>query len=76
MILISSSIPETVILNFSASFLQQHGSSAAAEMEVERLKQECKRALQMVKQWKQMYDNLHEFCVNELLNGDKVEDNK
>ncbi|KAJ4701739.1 protein ROOT INITIATION DEFECTIVE 3-like [Melia azedarach] len=56
--------------------LQQHGSSAAAEMEVERLKQECKRALQMVKQWKQMYDNLHEFCVNELLNGDKVEDNK
>ncbi|GAV72613.1 WD40 domain-containing protein [Cephalotus follicularis] len=52
--------------------LQQQGSSAAAEMEIERLKLEYKRSMQMAQQWKKMYDNLHEFCVNELLEVDQV----
>ncbi|XP_044512249.1 protein ROOT INITIATION DEFECTIVE 3 [Mangifera indica] len=51
---------------------QRQGSSAAAEMEVERLKHECGRSMQMVQQWKKMYDNLHEFCINELLDVDQV----
>ncbi|KAF5747040.1 protein ROOT INITIATION DEFECTIVE 3 [Tripterygium wilfordii] len=50
---------------------QQQGS-ATTEMEVERLKQDCKRAMQMVEQWKKMYDSLHGFCINELLDEDQV----
>ncbi|XP_004291097.1 PREDICTED: WD repeat-containing protein 18-like [Fragaria vesca subsp. vesca] len=50
--------------------LQQQGS-ASAEMEIERLKHENKRCQQMIQQWKKMYDNLHQFCVNELVDGDK-----
>ncbi|OMO74731.1 hypothetical protein COLO4_26530 [Corchorus olitorius] len=53
--------------------LQQRGSSAAAEMEVERLKLDCKRSMQMVHQWKKIYGNLQEFCVNELLDGEQME---
>lgn len=49
---------------------QQQGS-AASEMEAERLKLNCKRSMQMVQQWKKMYENLHQFCVNELLEGDQ-----
>ncbi|CAK9177021.1 unnamed protein product [Ilex paraguariensis] len=52
--------------------LQQQGSSAASEMETERLKLDCKRCMQMVQQWKKMYENLHQFCVNELLDGDQA----
>ncbi|PIN16451.1 WD40 repeat protein [Handroanthus impetiginosus] len=49
--------------------LQQQGSSAAAEVDVERLKNEQLRSVQMIQQWKKMYENLHQFCVTELLNG-------
>lgn len=49
---------------------QQQGS-AASEMEAERLKLNCKKSMQMVQQWKKMYENLHQFCVNELLEGDQ-----
>lgn len=52
--------------------LQQKGSSGAAEMEMERLKMDCKRYAQMVHQWKKMYENLNQFCVNELLDGDQA----
>ncbi|KAJ8763273.1 hypothetical protein K2173_026174 [Erythroxylum novogranatense] len=52
--------------------LQQQGSSAAAEMEVERLKVDNARSMQMLRRWKKMFDNLHEFCVDEMLNGDNV----
>lgn len=51
--------------------LQQQGSAAAAEMEVERLKLDCMQYMQMLQKWKKMYDNLHELCVNEILEGDK-----
>ncbi|XP_021762608.1 protein ROOT INITIATION DEFECTIVE 3-like isoform X2 [Chenopodium quinoa] len=55
------------VMNNQIKEFQQQGSTTAAEMEVERLKLECKRATQMVQQWKSMYDNLHQFCVNELV---------
>ncbi|KAH7523637.1 protein ROOT INITIATION DEFECTIVE 3 [Ziziphus jujuba] len=59
------------VINNQIKELQQQGS-AAAEMERERLKLDCKRFMQMVQQWKTMYENLHEFCVNELLEGDQA----
>ncbi|TXG60874.1 hypothetical protein EZV62_012237 [Acer yangbiense] len=65
--------PEISIhLYFVVFSLQQQGSSAANEMEVERLKLENRKAMHMVQQWKKMYGNLHEFCVTELLKGDGV----
>ncbi|GFP91721.1 protein root initiation defective 3 [Phtheirospermum japonicum] len=53
--------------------LQQQGSSAAAEVDMETLKSEHQRSVQMVQQWKKMYENLHEFCVTELLDGSHTE---
>ncbi|GJV38530.1 protein root initiation defective 3 [Tanacetum coccineum] len=57
-------------MNKQISELQQRGSSGASEMEVERLKLDNKRSMQMVQQWKKMYENLHQFAVGELLNGE------
>lgn len=59
-------------MNGQIEELQQQGSSAAAGMEVERLKLECRRSMQMVQQWQKMYENLHQFCVDELLDGDQA----
>lgn len=56
--------------------LQRQSSSYAAEMELERLKVDCKRSMQMVERWKQMYENLHQFCVDELLDIDQAEPTK
>ncbi|KAL0291832.1 UNVERIFIED_CONTAM: protein ROOT INITIATION defective [Sesamum radiatum] len=53
--------------------LQQQGSSAAAEVDVERLKSEQLRSVQMIQQWKKMYENLHQFCVSELVEGSHSE---
>ncbi|XP_009359755.1 LOW QUALITY PROTEIN: protein ROOT INITIATION DEFECTIVE 3 [Pyrus x bretschneideri] len=58
------------VMNRQIKELQQQGS-ASAEMEIERLKRENERATQMAQQWRKMYDNLHRFCVNELLDGDQ-----
>ncbi|GKV10243.1 hypothetical protein SLEP1_g21636 [Rubroshorea leprosula] len=71
-----SSTPEpfyysSQLINDHIKELQQQGS-AAAEIDVERLKLDCKRSMQMLQQWKKMYDNLHEFCVDELLDGHQV----
>lgn len=63
------------LMNKQINELQQHGSSGASEMELERLKQDNKRSMQMVQQWKQMYQNLHQYCVGELLNGEGDEAN-
>lgn len=54
------------------SYIQQQGSSAAAGMEVERLKLEYRRSMQTVQQWQKMYENLHQFCLDELLDGDQA----
>ncbi|XP_022768748.1 protein ROOT INITIATION DEFECTIVE 3 isoform X2 [Durio zibethinus] len=61
------------LINDHVKELQQQSSSAAAEMEVKRLKLDCKRSMQMVQQLKNVYDNLQEFCVNELLDGEQME---
>ncbi|KAH6824676.1 Transducin/WD40 repeat-like superfamily protein [Perilla frutescens var. hirtella] len=47
--------------------LQQQGSTAAAEVDVGRLKNEQLRSLQMIQHWETMYENLHQFCVDEIL---------
>ncbi|KAK1267987.1 hypothetical protein QJS04_geneDACA013874 [Acorus gramineus] len=52
--------------------LQKQGSSGAVEMELERQRLDCKRSLQMLQQWKNMYEDLHRVCVNELLNDDQT----
>ncbi|XP_038978467.1 protein ROOT INITIATION DEFECTIVE 3-like [Phoenix dactylifera] len=54
--------------------LQQQSSSGAAEMESERLRLECKRSIQMAQQWKKLYQELQNLCVNELLNGVQMDD--
>ncbi|KAF7816232.1 protein ROOT INITIATION DEFECTIVE 3 [Senna tora] len=66
-----SYISSQVISNQIKEF-QHRGSAAAAEMETERLRDDCKRSMQMVNQWKKMYENLHQFCVNEFLDGDQA----
>lgn len=47
----------------------QQGSAAASEMEVEKLKHDYQRSMQMANQWKSMYENMHQFCVEEMLDG-------
>ncbi|MED6158808.1 hypothetical protein PIB30_036221 [Stylosanthes scabra] len=49
--------------------LQRHGSAAASELEMGKLKDDYQKSMQMVNQWKKMYENLHQFCVKELLDG-------
>lgn len=61
-----------MVVNFTIFGLQQQGSTTAAEMEVERLKLECMTAKQMVQQWKNMYDHLHQFCVDELVDDSQA----
>ncbi|KAK4722754.1 hypothetical protein R3W88_012987 [Solanum pinnatisectum] len=52
--------------------LQRQGSSAAAEMEIERLKLDRSRSMQMIQQWETKFQSLHQFCVTELLDGEKA----
>ncbi|KAI3841707.1 hypothetical protein MKX03_006851 [Papaver bracteatum] len=56
--------------------LQQEGSTAASQLELDRLRMECKRSLQMAEQWKRMHGDLHQYCADELVDcgrngGDK-----
>ncbi|XP_057974115.1 protein ROOT INITIATION DEFECTIVE 3 [Malania oleifera] len=60
------------MMNNQMKELQQLGSAAAVEVENERLQFDCRKSMQMVEQWKRMYENLHEFCVNELLDGNQT----
>jgi pre-rRNA-processing protein IPI3 len=60
------------VINNQIKELQQQGSSAAAEMEMERLKLDCRKFTRMVQQWKKMYENLHQICVSELLDGNQA----
>ncbi|XP_042018765.1 protein ROOT INITIATION DEFECTIVE 3-like [Salvia splendens] len=53
--------------------LQQKGSTAAAEVDMERLKNDQLRSVQMIQHWKTMYDDLHQFCVDELLEDVRTE---
>ncbi|CAM8918992.1 unnamed protein product [Rhodiola kirilowii] len=55
-----------------ADKLQRQDSSAAASMELEKMKQDYDRSQQMIQQWKKMYENLHQFVVDEILAEDQV----
>ncbi|XVE94912.1 hypothetical protein REPUB_Repub02eG0050600 [Reevesia pubescens] len=67
-----SSYLSSQLINDHIREIQQQGSSAAAEIEVKRLKLDCKRSKQMFQQLKNVYDNFQEFCVNELLDGEQM----
>ncbi|KAJ6320915.1 hypothetical protein OIU78_016163 [Salix suchowensis] len=69
---LDASCTSSQVISSQIKELQQQGSAAAAEMEVEKLKLDSTQAMQMLQRWKKMYDNLHEFCVDELLEGDHV----
>ncbi|KAI5403542.1 hypothetical protein KIW84_050922 [Lathyrus oleraceus] len=47
--------------------LQNQGSAASSEMEIEKLKSDYPKSVQMVTQWKKMYESLHQFRVKELV---------
>lgn len=53
--------------------LQQNGSSGAVQMELERLRVERKRSIQMAQQWKKLYNDIQTTFVNELLSGVNVD---
>ncbi|KAL7117048.1 hypothetical protein ACP275_03G046500 [Erythranthe tilingii] len=53
--------------------LQQKGSSAAAEVDLERLKSEQQSSVQMIQKLKKINENLHEFCVTKLLDANRAE---
>ncbi|CAI0558692.1 unnamed protein product [Linum tenue] len=50
---------------------EQNDSSVVAKIEVEKLKHDCAEYKQMLDKWKRRYDALHEFCMDELLAGDR-----
>ncbi|XP_020211750.1 protein ROOT INITIATION DEFECTIVE 3 [Cajanus cajan] len=62
----ASYLSSHVITNYIKE-LQHQGSAATSEMEMEKLKHDYQRSMQMANQWKKMYENLHQFCVKELL---------
>lgn len=64
------------LINDHIKQLQQQGSSAVAEMEAKRLKVDCQRSKEMFQQLRKVYDNLQEFCVNELLDEQTMEGSK
>ena len=51
---------------------QHQGSAAASEMEMEKLKHDYQKSVQMANQLKKMNENLHQFCVKELLDGSQA----
>ncbi|XP_073003075.1 protein ROOT INITIATION DEFECTIVE 3-like [Typha latifolia] len=48
--------------------LQEQSSSGAAELELERLRRECERSMQMAQQWKKCYQDLQKLYSDEILN--------
>ncbi|KAI9118110.1 hypothetical protein K1719_010442 [Acacia pycnantha] len=56
-----------VIFNQIKEF--QNRGSSASEMELERLKADCKRSDQMVDRFKKMYEDLQEFYEDDFLKG-------
>jgi pre-rRNA-processing protein IPI3 len=54
--------------------LEQRGSTAAMQMELERLRSELRRALNNGQQWQQLHQELYCFCVDELMGGNKERD--
>lgn len=67
-----------IVINISAVVFkfQQQTSEGAAQLEVEKLKSECRKAVAVSHKWKQMNDNLFQFCTEELLEGKTVQTKK
>ncbi|CAI0465162.1 unnamed protein product [Linum tenue] len=59
------------LINDQLKELQQKGSSTAAEMGVAKLKHDLAESRQMTKRLKKTHDLLHEFCIDELLEGNR-----
>ncbi|KAL9673157.1 hypothetical protein QQ045_029410 [Rhodiola kirilowii] len=55
-----------------ADELQRQSSSVAASMELEIMKRDYDRSQQMIQQYKKLYENLHQFVVDEILAEDQV----
>ncbi|CAI0465165.1 unnamed protein product [Linum tenue] len=53
------------------AIITQKGSSTAAEMGVAKLKHDLAESRQMTKRLKKTHDLLHEFCIDELLEGNR-----
>ncbi|KAK4786531.1 hypothetical protein SAY86_010364 [Trapa natans] len=50
--------------------LEQLGTATAKEVKLERLKIDLEKSMEYNIKWKQMYGNLQEFCINEILDMD------
>ncbi|MCO5552655.1 hypothetical protein L7F22_006171 [Adiantum nelumboides] len=50
---------------------EQQGSTAAMQLELERLRSDRRRALIMIQQWQQVHQDLYYFCVEELMGGSR-----
>ncbi|KAH6556527.1 hypothetical protein KP509_1Z173300 [Ceratopteris richardii] len=53
---------------------EQQGSTAAMQLELERLRSDRRRALIMIQQWQQVHQDLYYFCVEELMGGNRERD--
>lgn len=60
------------MLTFIACYWQNQSSSTAIEMELQRVKADCKRSLQMLNEWEKRYLDLLNFSLNELLNNSQA----
>ncbi|MCD7470290.1 hypothetical protein HAX54_010019 [Datura stramonium] len=64
------------LLDLEPSMVTRHlarqGSSAAAEMEIERLKLDRSRSMQMIQQWEKKFQSLHQFCVTGAVDGEQA----
>ncbi|KAL8172026.1 hypothetical protein V2J09_023830 [Rumex salicifolius] len=69
---LSASYVSEDVMNEQIYEMQQQGSFAAAKMEIERQKADCNTAMQMVQRWKKTYESLHQFCLDEILDEDKL----
>jgi pre-rRNA-processing protein IPI3 len=56
---------------YATNLLQENNSSAATEMEVERLRVENKRLVEMAEKWKKLCQDQQSFYVKELLDHTK-----
>ncbi|XP_073126614.1 protein ROOT INITIATION DEFECTIVE 3 [Henckelia pumila] len=53
--------------------LERQGSSVASEVELERLKCERQRSAEMIRKWERMYKELHQVCVEMIVDGGLTE---
>ncbi|GAU34061.1 hypothetical protein TSUD_16490 [Trifolium subterraneum] len=67
-----SDVNTVISLGSSRECMDQQGSATASEIEIEKLKHEYERTMKMANQWKKMYENLHQFGIKELLDGDQI----